>query len=255
MKLVHGLWFVVYSLIAIGLLIQLPPAIAVGEPCILESDASKAEATGLASAPITGSIKVNVAGQKICVENERAGFVSYKLPTYDDLKSIYYDQSKVSNKNIITSLPGNLSGETLYLANGNLDVNSSPGGGGSVIFFVNGNLNINSIYTNGSPTSGTVFVVKGDINIKDTVDRIDAVLISQGTIYTAGAGCATTNVPANQLLVNGSLISLNSANPIKFCRKLTDNTLPAEKIHYEPKYLVILKDIFSDTYQKWSEIQ
>lgn len=265
--------FVYYTLYIIHY--TLPFASAAGEPCILESDTSKAEATGLASAPITGSIKVNVAGQKICVENERAGFVSYKLPTYDDLKSLYFTQSKAA-KTETTPAAGGYAAEDYISSSiaagynvinikgdlrlhGDISAPAKP-----VIVFVDSNILINLSnssyqFTYGNPNAGIVFIAKGNIDIDINVKRIDAVLIAEGAICTAfnGTNCPAGNVNSDPLLVNGSLISLssNSANIIKFRRLLPDNTQPAEKIHYEPKYLVILKDLFADTYQKWSEIQ
>ncbi|MBI2334640.1 hypothetical protein HYU96_02455, partial [Candidatus Daviesbacteria bacterium] len=124
------------------------------------------------------------------------------------------------------------------------------------VVFVDGSLLFDTNFTYGGPGSGMVFVVKGDVNIEKAVTRVDAVIISEGTICTSydkvGNSCSDSNVP---LLINGSLISLNQAKPILFRRRLADNSLPAEKIVWQPKYLVILKDLFADTYQKWSEIQ
>ena len=103
--------------------------------------------------------------------------------------------------------------------------------------------------------------------IDKSVKLINAVIISDNTVYTAVdllanppvTTCIKNNIDVgastNALTINGSLISLKEGS-IVFCRKLTDDFLwPAEKINQEPKYLVILKDLFSDTLQKWSEIQ
>lgn len=158
----------------------------------------------------------------------------------------------------------------IYNINGNLTLNGNIAGNAAQdrtgVIFVNGTLNINANYTYGSNTSGTVFVVKGNVNINQSVTRIDAVIISEGIIYTAGGGCATNSVtekspgvPIEALTINGSIISLNqdpalTTPAIKFCRTLLNNSLPAEKINHQVKYLVILKDLISDTWQKWSEI-
>ena len=232
---------------------------AAGEPCILESTPDKTKVTGLLSAPDFIGIKVNVGGKAICVKNDRAAFVSYKLPTYDDLKSIYFDQSKASKVQLADWWTVPITGETVYYRAANLEVNSSRpvSGSGIGVFFVGGNLFIKTNITFGSPTEGVVFVVKGNVDIDKNVDRIDAVIIAEGIICSAfdGSTCPSSNITAPRLLVNGSLVSLNSSQSIKFRRQLTDNFQPAEKIVHQPKYLVILKDLFSDTLQKWSEIQ
>lgn len=161
-----------------------------------------------------------------------------------------------------------LGSDHIYNITGNLNISNNPSGNQTTgVVFVDGNLNFTSNYNYGTNLTGTVFVVQGDINIDTAVTRIDAVLISEGIIYTAGSKCNTSSVVANQLVINGSLISLKqppdtepNAVYIKFCRKLgetgalKDSTDPAEKINHQVKYLVILRDLLSDTYQKWSEI-
>lgn len=149
----------------------------------------------------------------------------------------------------------------VYHINGNLTIGNNIPGNKTGVIFVDGNLIINPSskkLTDGGANSGLVFVVKGDVNIDKDVTRIDAVIISEGTICTAydGTSCLDGNTTTPQLTINGSLISLNGANPIKFGRSLgtDDDTTPAEKIVHQVKYLVILRDLLSDTYQKWSEI-
>ncbi|MBU1000252.1 hypothetical protein KKE78_02560, partial [Patescibacteria group bacterium] len=106
--------------------------------------------------------------------------------------------------------------------------------------------------------------VGGNVLIDKSVTQVDAVIISSGKIYTATNAsanpiaittCSSSSVPAGQLVVNGSLISLDSSKPIEFCRKLANNSQPAEQIIHQPKYLIILRNLFADTMEKWSEIQ
>lgn len=148
-------------------------------------------------------------------------------------------------------IPGkiyNVSGDLIL--DGNITVNETG------IILVDGNLSINTNLTHDNKNAGLVFVVKGDIIIAPSLTRIDAVMISSGTIYTAGAGCEINSVASTEsLIINGSLISLDSQKPIRFCRTMLDNNQPAEKINQQPKYLVILRDLYSDTLEKWSEIQ
>lgn len=138
-------------------------------------------------------------------------------------------------------------------------------GANTGVVFIQGNLNIGPLpgktLKHGNKKSGLVFVVKGNVNIHQSVEEIDAVIIAEGIICTAydGTACLDGNTQTPQLTINGSLISLNQNNPaepIRFRRNLgADNVAtPAEKIVYQPKYLVILRDMLSDTFQKWSEV-
>lgn len=214
---------------------------------------------GLVTTPnIDSTSKFYTSPEGRCIVSSQTPFVPYKIPTYADLKSLYYDQSKSTAKKTtpITSLPASFTVDGIYVTSGDLTINSSPTGGGTQIVFVEGNLIFSDNYTYGSRSSGTVFVVKGNVNINQSVKQIDAVIISSGTICTAynGISCPTSNVIASQLTINGSLVSLDSTKPIQFKRNLTDNTQAAEVINHQPKYLVLLRNIFSLTLQKWSEI-
>lgn len=197
-----------------------------------------------------------------CVIGNPAPFAFFNIPGYDAVKSIYFTQSKSPNKTVKT-------GATLdpiadgYIYNYTNLSGSSTGAAGVVysysstaVVFIDGNLSINGNIT-GASNVGLVLVVGGKITIASGVTRIDAVLISAGKIYTADADCSHTSpVTASQLIVNGSLISLDATNNIEFCRTLlTGNINPAELINNQPKYLVILRSLYSASWQKWSEIQ
>lgn len=146
----------------------------------------------------------------------------------------------------------------LYYITGDLIINSNITINETGIIFVGGNFTIDTNLTHTGSNAGLVFIVKGDVVISPSVTRIDAVIMSSGRIYDAGSGCShSLPVSASQLVINGSLISLDNNNKIEFCRSLGANntTTPAEKINQQPKYLVILRDLYSDTLQKWSEIQ
>lgn len=264
-----------------------PAFAATGEPwnmpCPVQNLNQRAD--GLISAK---NISVKFGNPKgACVISPQAPFAPYAIDTYDDLKSRYYAQAKSSAA--VTKhdpIPLNYNGATdiyessidfrdntknhLYLINGNLlkrpglgflqdpDPLKPPG-----LVFVEGNFSIQSDI---GYTGGLVFVVKGNVLIDKSVTVINAVIISSGTLYTATDTSNILNpntcshnspVAASQLTVNGSLIALNSSNKIEFCRTLgaANNTTPAELIQHQPKYLVILRNLFSDTFQKWSEIQ
>lgn len=234
---------------------KLPTTYAQSSDC---SGTSFTRADGLVSTPSLNGTFNTSSGR--CVTNEaRSAFVSYKLPSYDDLKSIYYTQSKAAKAK---QLKGN-SGDYIYLNPGALtiDTPSDITGNNTGLIFVDGKLNITKDIKNNNSKSGIVFLVKEDVVIDPAVSQIDAVIISSGTIYTAGDGCLKNSVSTSngktidQLVINGSLISLSESSPIKFCRIFpTTNTLPAEVVNQQPKYLAILKDIFSDTLQKWTEV-
>lgn len=154
----------------------------------------------------------------------------------------------------------------LYYIKGNLNILNDIPGNQTGLIFVDQDLLINP----GSgklmqpppvnPNSGLVFIVKGNVNIHQDVTRIDAVIITEGTICTAydGTSCPsgfTDPAITSPLVINGSLISLNPDQPVQFKRTLTDNAEPAEVINHQVKYLVILRNLLSDTLQKWSEVR
>ncbi len=242
---------------------------------------------GLVSTPSLGNNNL-VTSTGICIIDSKAAFAPYKIPSYDDLKSLYYTQAKSSatvTKYIPTNPPSGSNdvyessvtlndSNVLYFVNGNLIKRAGQSFGcsncnsGVGLVFVERDLTINSNIIRRS--GGFVFVVKGNVNINPSVTEINAVIISGGTICTsadftdpANPTCPSGTVAnSSQLVINGSLISLKqppadnpTASYIRFRRSLADNTLPAEKIIHDVKYLVILRNLMSDTVQRWSEIQ
>lgn len=244
------------AILAAGLMLAITgfiPTKAQTNPC---SQTAPQRAQGLVSAPLLSGKFFTGGG---CIIDPKAAFVP-SYTSFADFKSLYYDQSKVT-KNTITTLGTGTSFTTdaVYYDSGDLTLSGNPTGTATAVIFVNGNLNINANYTYGSAQSGTVFVVHGNVNIDNTVTRVDAIILAEGVICTAttSGSCPSDNVLSTQLVINGSLISLNDANPPKFRRTLAmaDNfTQPAEKVNHQVKYLVILRNLISDTFQKWSEI-
>jgi len=209
----------------------------------------------------------------ICVvDPDKASFVPFKIPNYDELKSIYYDQEQTSaNLEKMPVIQGNATQANIpltgannrtYYVTGDLNITQNINGNNSGIIFVGGNLYVgptsNNKLKHGNNLSGIVFVVKGDVNIYKDIVEIDGVYISSGYICTShnGTNCdiLDSRVFTSQLIVNGSLIALNPAKPLSLRRNLIDNADPAEKVQSQVKYLVLLKDIYSETIQKWSEI-
>lgn len=228
-------------------------------------------AQGLVSTPsFPPTSKFSTTGG--CVIDPKVAFLPAKVPTYADLKSRYYDQTKgnkipISGDATQSNLTATL--DSVYYITGNLNISGNPSATASLMLvFIDGNLNFSSIsYTWGGPKSGTVFIVKGNVNIDPLISQVDAVIISEGTICTAAdftnfpasqPTCPAANVAtASALTINGSLISLTDTAPIKFRRTLADNSCAAcaaEKINHQVKYLVLLRNLYSNTLQKWSEI-
>lgn len=256
--------------------------------CITQSSNPRVQDGLISATAISTNFGSNIGK---CAEGNQTSFAPFKIPSYADLKSLYFDQSKqVSLKHTIAAdADGNTHqgndgspidvrmSSGIYYFTGNLIIDNGVNcginlGGGTAIVFIEGNLTINCdlAYNN---NNGLVFVVNGNVRIDKSVTLINAVIISQGIIYTATDKLPTppilacshisgSRIQTGQLVINGSLISLNRdaavTSPIEFCRILNgsaNNTTPAEQINQQPKYLVILKDLFSDTLQKWSEIQ
>ncbi len=255
---IYNLQFTIFAsfliLVALFLLLatnyKLPTAYAA---TLCGNPSPNPRAQGLVSTPSLSGIFGTTGG---CIVDSKAAFAPFKIPTFDSLESLYYTQSKNSSKVVISDTLPTITDQTIYLKTGGLTISANPTGAGTAVIFVKGNLNINSNITYGAANSGLVFVVKGDVNIDQSVTRVDAVIISEGTICTAfdGTSCPSTNILASQLVINGSLISLNPDKPIKFRRSLSDNSQPAEIINQQPKYLILLRNLISDTVQKWSEI-
>ena len=222
-------------------------------PC---GDGTTSRADGLVTAPVISG-RFDTSGG--CIIDSKTAFLPDRVKSYADFKSIYFDQAKGAKFTIAGStLPVTpFSGDNLYKTSADLTVGATPTGSGTQVIFVEGKLTINSNinYHTSSGNGGLVFIVRDNIIISPTVSQIDAVLISSGTIFTAGDNCKQSDVlVTSQLVINGSIISLNTNNPPKFCRKLADNKLAAEKINTQVKYLVTLRHLIADTLQRWSEI-
>lgn len=220
------------------------------------------QATGLVSSPlISGQFPTSGA----CIINPKVSFAPFKIPSYGDLKSKFFDQVANQTKkvfltsSILTSADLQTQKTHFYDSTINpLSVSSALSYTGVYLVFVNGDLNISSNII-GSAQASLVLVISGNINIDPAVTQVDATLVSSGTIYTAGSGCGTNSVQTtNKLTINGSLISLNQSapdqKPIHFCRTLADNSSATESINQQPKYLSTLRFIFAQPLQRWREI-
>ncbi|MCL5783935.1 MAG: hypothetical protein M1142_01070 [Patescibacteria group bacterium] len=216
-----------------------------------------------------------------CITGERAAIPQFSIPTYEDMESLYFTQAIMSNQKTtinkggspatMADLNGAVNGTNGWIirVQGDVTINTTGlflGETGPIVVFVQGDLNINQNITYGdtSSRSGLVFVVKGQVNVAPKVTQVNAIIITTGQFcsayspYTNHCDSFTSN---NQLTINGSVISLatDSAQQPLFVRNLqigtNINTQPAEKIIYQPKYMVIFKDIFSRDLVIWNEMQ
>lgn len=221
-------------------------------------------AQGLVTAPSL-SAGSNFSTSGACIIDPKTAFAPFRIPGFEDLKSLYFDQSKAAKVTLSGDQTGGIDltvKDKIYYISGNLSLDnpSDIAGNQSGVIFVDGDLTIapsSNRLTHGTANSGLVFVVGGNVQIGKDVTLVDAVIIAKGIICTAYDGtCPSANIETLQLVINGSLISINQedSTPIKFRRTLTDNSQPAEKINHQVKYLVILRDLLSDTLQRWSEI-
>ena len=176
----------------------LPPVSA--DVCLTEG-AANARANGLVSTrKITGKFGVNLlnGGNPICSVDTSTSFVGLEIPTYAELWSTYYDQAK-TNTNVtkLNQITGNANQGNFTFTNssvgyvtGNLTLGGNPGGAQTGVVFVDGNTDINNniTYGSGSGSIGLVLIVQGNVNIHQSVTRVDAVIISSGVICTAYDG-------------------------------------------------------------------
>lgn len=233
------------------------------------------KATGLVSAPKLSRNFATYGGA--CIVDSS---INVSLDTYPSsflaLKSLYYERAKQTNAVTIhpAEQPGdktlsNLSmppgTQHLYYIQGNLAISSKISGTESGLVFVDGDVNIGPYSGNqlscNDDNFGLVFIVKGNVYIHKDVTQVDGVFMSEGTICTASyiqsdgtRICPSNYIIAPQLIINGSLVSLNPANKIQFRRTLVDNNLPAEVINHQVKYLVLMRNLMFETPQLWSEI-
>lgn len=227
--------------------------------------------------PVANNFLTPIPGinANLCLTDKRASIPQFSVPTYQEMLAAYYTQNKSIPATSKKPLSGDKDQSSISLAanekeiyhiqksateNGNLTLNSdisvvSPSIG---VIFIDGDLFINTEIVSASQiNSGIVFVVQGAVNIAPSVTDINAFIITFGGFCSVyNSGCITSD--ANKLTIYGSIISL-STDPTKqpqFVRNNSSgNANPAEEIIYQPKYLVILRDIFAKDLTIWSEVQ
>lgn len=268
-KSIYFSLFLFFTLAACCLLLAgASPSFADCQP----SDKNEGLISGLS---ITGGGVIGNIDQTCVLDPQGAAAYSlFKIDSYDSLENQFYTLSRAPAGVKKGAPPATLDftgGDGIFLQDGDLTVGASSGTGtGTQVIFVRGNLTItgNITYactnaptcTNYDPYSGLIFVVLGDINIYKDVTKVNAVLISSdnpaipasGKICTAydsvAINCLDGTIDTPQLVVNGSLISLNKTNlpdtqaAILLRRNLPNNILAAEVINKQPKYLYNLRN-------------
>ena len=116
--------------------------------------------------------------------------------------------------------------------------------GDPAVVFINGKLNIDKEVKIHSDT-GLIFIVSGDIVVDDSVTEIDGFYIANG-IFDSGNS-------SNQLVINGAAISFGGFD-LGDRRSSNNETIPAELIKYEPKYLYLLRDIAGIAVETFREL-
>lgn len=197
---------------------------------------------------------------------KRATIPTFAIPSYSQIKSIYYDQTKTSIAQKY-SLPGGSSQANLDLTSGSLDVlyyikgdfninGDIVSGNKTGVIFVDGLVNItaNLTYAKNDPNHGLVIIAQKGIRVSPSVTEIDALLMTYDQFCSAWNGACNPDYyisnplnPNDYLTIYGSLVSLSPTTPPAFVRALKDNIHAAETIEYQAKYLVILRKIFSRT--------
>lgn len=251
-----------FFLLGVYLSVFISPLAFAQTPCQVTGAGEESFADGLITAGggITGKVD---SATGACVVDPAAKYASYELPkNYEALKNSYYLRAKpisTTTRNSATA-DTNQSGirnlgtkDQIYNFTGNFNITGPITGTKTGVIFIDGNLGINTNIDYPSPTGGLIFVVKGSVFIDSSVTNVAAVIISFGNICTSSRPPATcldvpTTAPFNsQLIVDGSFTSLDKSKPILFRRSLRDNREAAELIRQQPKFLVLLKDIFSET--------
>ena len=158
-----------------------------------------------------------------------------------------------TTENDVNNLAGNI-GQT----SGDMTADSTSWpvsyNGGAKVIFVNGDLRINSNLNIASST-GLVFIVSGNITINSAVTQVDGVFISYGTFNTTSynsCGIPLTETHS-QLKINGAVYSFGQACFTRNLGKI-HNSDPAELITYEPKYLVLFRELLGETVTSFKEV-
>lgn len=157
--------------------------------------------------------------------------------SYDDFKNEFdTGASSISGSDLPVGSGTYISSGTFNWSGGFSGAPCSATNQSGSLIFISGDLNVASgTNSKAAPANcQVVIVVRNNVNVAAQITRIDATIISFGQFVTSSNGPGDP-----QLILNGSVLSSLDAvadGPL-FQRILSDNTPPAELIHYQPEVL------------------
>lgn len=214
-----------------------------------------------------------------CVIDPKSSFAQFDLPkNYEEVKRSYYSRAKtvtgvtINDPDLPADFKIDLFTNSLYNTTTSFTASTATipntlTATKTAVVFIDQNLTFSEDLVYAKKNAGIVFVVKGDVHINTSVHKIDAVIISFGQICTnydnASSTCLTTRTALPEgvpLKIDGSLISLSDDDindpeeRIFFGRVRIENKDPAEIINQQPKFLVILRDLFASPLEIRTEL-
>ena len=116
-----------------------------------------------------------------------------------------------------------------------------------IVIYVDGELKVkNNIFINDN--AGIVFVVAKDLSFASEVFQADGMYLVDGGVSTKDQ---ETNTP---LVIKGGLYVSQNGKIFSSSRTLEEESLPAEWITYEPKYLINFANVLGRTSLIWKEV-
>ncbi len=135
-----------------------------------------------------------------------------------------------------------------YSKSGNVDIVNSTNINQNLTLYIDGDLNINGNITvddsslfAAAQLPNIVIVASGNITINEGVDRVDATLISHGTLKTCDAPktSLSASVCNQKLVINGPVIAKNIALYRTNTSPSSEHLGAAETIIYRPSALIV----------------
>lgn len=143
----------------------------------------------------------------------------------------------------------NLTNNSVWKIDGNLEVDNLDNNLGVLVFMVSGTITFKqNISSSPLPfTTYPVFIANGKITINKEVEKLNGILITDDLIETE-------KDPQQFVLENGSLVAYNHSGSFSLQRNPTDANLPGEKFIYDPAYLIKLEKVLGETVTHWQEV-
>jgi hypothetical protein len=242
----------IYGADGINSLIAPPPANA--SPYLISGEKGVARVKGDGTIFINGYTVSSTEDWQ--VKNDSLSAKSY-LDFYQKLKDKITETLNAGDsalRNILPHLNGS-SDPTIALVTTDLVIDTAGGyNHGVAIVLVEGNLTIEKDVTvsdNPQP-SALMFIVKGNITIDPSVNRLDGVYFAEKDFHTGTTGAGNDG----RLVGNGMwFVSPNGTFYLdRNLGGLNNAVTPAEVVHFEPKYLLLLMNLLGEPKYSWQEI-